>query len=50
MRAVTIRVDDISGVAGFVTPGDRVDVVLTRQQNASGQRQCRSGGGQQSAG
>lgn len=31
MRAVTIRVDDISGVAGFVTPGDRVDVVLTRQ-------------------
>ena len=30
-RAVTIRVDDISGVAGFVTPGDRVDVVLTRQ-------------------
>jgi pilus assembly protein CpaB len=31
-RAVTIRVDDISGVAGFVTPGDRVDVVLTRQQ------------------
>lgn len=32
-RAVTIRVDDISGVAGFVTPGDRVDVVLTRQQN-----------------
>lgn len=34
-RAVTIRVDDISGVAGFVTPGDRVDVVLTRQQGAS---------------
>lgn len=33
-RAITIRVDDISGVAGFVTPGDRVDVVLTRQQNA----------------
>jgi pilus assembly protein CpaB len=30
MRAVTIRVDEIAGVAGFVTPGDRVDVVLTR--------------------
>ena len=30
MRAVTIRVDDISGVAGFVVPGDRVDVALTR--------------------
>jgi pilus assembly protein CpaB len=34
MRAVTIRVDDISGVAGFVAPGDRVDVLLTRQQVA----------------
>ncbi len=36
-RAVTIRVDDISGVAGFVTPGDRVDIVLTRQQNGAPQ-------------
>jgi pilus assembly protein CpaB len=36
-RAVTIRVDDISGVAGFVTPGDRVDVVVTKQQNGSAQ-------------
>ena len=32
MRAVSIRVDDITGVAGFVTPGDRVDVLLTRQK------------------
>lgn len=32
-RAVTIRVDDITGVAGFVTPGDRVDVILTRQKS-----------------
>lgn len=30
MRAVTIRVDDVRGVAGFVNPGDRVDVVLSR--------------------
>ena len=30
MRAVTVRVDDITGVAGFVVPGDRVDVALTR--------------------
>ncbi|MFZ2101502.1 MAG: Flp pilus assembly protein CpaB, partial [Oricola sp.] len=30
MRAVTIRVDDITGVAGFVVPGDRVDIQLTR--------------------
>jgi pilus assembly protein CpaB len=29
-RAVTVRVDDVRGVAGFVLPGDRVDVVLIR--------------------
>jgi pilus assembly protein CpaB len=33
MKAVTIRVNDVEGVAGFVLPGDRVDVVLTRQQD-----------------
>ncbi len=31
MKAVTVRVNDVAGVAGFVLPGDRVDVVLTRQ-------------------
>jgi pilus assembly protein CpaB len=30
MRAVTISVNDVKGVAGFVQPGDRVDVLLTR--------------------
>lgn len=30
-RAVTVRVDDVRGVAGFVLPGDRVDVLLIRQ-------------------
>jgi pilus assembly protein CpaB len=30
MRAITIRVNDVNGVAGFVQPGDRVDVLLTR--------------------
>ena len=29
-KAVTIRVDDVLGVAGFVQPDDRVDVLLTR--------------------
>jgi pilus assembly protein CpaB len=29
-RAVTVRVDDVRGVAGFIQPGDRVDVVLIR--------------------
>lgn len=30
MRAATVRVDEVAGVGGFITPGDRVDVVLTR--------------------
>jgi pilus assembly protein CpaB len=30
MRAMTIRVNDVYGVAGFVLPGDHVDVLLTR--------------------
>jgi pilus assembly protein CpaB len=29
MRAVTVRVNDVSGVAGFVLPGMRVDVLVT---------------------
>jgi pilus assembly protein CpaB len=31
MKAVTIRVNDVDGVGGFVLPGDHVDIVLTRQ-------------------
>jgi pilus assembly protein CpaB len=30
MRAVAIRVNDVVGVAGFILPGDRVDVLYTR--------------------
>jgi pilus assembly protein CpaB len=30
MRAATIRMNDINGVAGFVLPGDHVDILLTR--------------------
>jgi len=30
MKAVTVRVNDVEGVAGFVLPGDHVDVLLTR--------------------
>lgn len=29
-RAFSIRIDALSGVAGFIAPGDRVDVMLTR--------------------
>ena len=30
MRAVSLRTSDVSGVAGFVLPGDRIDILLTR--------------------
>jgi pilus assembly protein CpaB len=29
MRAVTVPVDEVVGVAGFVKPGDRVDIIVT---------------------
>jgi pilus assembly protein CpaB len=34
-RAVTVRVDDVRGVAGFILPGDFVDVVLIAEDSAS---------------
>lgn len=30
MRAATVRINDVSGVAGFIQPSDRVDVLITR--------------------
>ena len=36
MKAVSIRVNDVLGVAGFVLPGDRVDVMLTRSIRQQG--------------
>src|SRR5262244_4506967 len=33
-RAVTVRVDDVRGVAGFVLPGDFVDIVLIGEDPA----------------
>jgi len=30
-RAAAVRIDDVSGVAGFVRPNDTVDVLITRQ-------------------
>ena len=32
MRAFTVRVDDVIGVAGFLLPGNRVDVVSARKE------------------
>ena len=36
MRAVTVPVSATSGVAGFVFPGDRVDLVLTQEVEGGG--------------
>jgi pilus assembly protein CpaB len=33
MRAAAVRVDDVVGVAGFVQPGDSVDVIVTIRQD-----------------
>jgi pilus assembly protein CpaB len=39
MRATSVRINDVSGVAGFVTPNDSVDVLITRTMaGASGQQ------------
>jgi pilus assembly protein CpaB len=35
MRAVTVGVDAVSGLAGLVWPGDRVDLILTQSQDGS---------------
>ena len=35
MRAVTVRVDDVIGVAGFLLPGNRVDVLAARREAGS---------------
>ena len=32
-RAVTVRVNDVLGVAGFLLPGNRVDILATRQED-----------------
>jgi pilus assembly protein CpaB len=37
-RAVTVSVDDVRGVAGFIYPGDYVDVVLTRTGSGEGKK------------
>jgi pilus assembly protein CpaB len=39
MRAVSVRVNEIVSVAGFVTPGTRVDVLLTGTPGAGGEQE-----------
>jgi pilus assembly protein CpaB len=38
MKAVAIRVNDVGGVAGFVVPGDHVDILMTRQKDGEAPR------------
>lgn len=35
MRAVSVRVNAVSGAAGFIMPGDHVDVILTQEISGS---------------
>lgn len=37
MRAVTVRVNDVAGVAGFVLPGMKVDVLVTGHPPSAGE-------------
>jgi pilus assembly protein CpaB len=39
MRAVSVRVNDVVSVAGFVQPGTRVDVLATGNEGSGNQRQ-----------
>jgi pilus assembly protein CpaB len=39
MRAVSVRVTDVVSVAGFVTPGTRVDVLLTGTPGTGGEQE-----------
>lgn len=42
MRAVSLRVNEVVGVAGFVLPGMRVDILLTGSPASSGSRVTRT--------
>lgn len=41
-RAVSVRVDDVVGVAGFLLPGNRVDVLATRKSGGSDGAEART--------
>lgn len=38
MRAATVRINDVSGVAGFIQPNDSVDVLITRTPPGANQQ------------
>ena len=50
MRAVSVRVNDVIGVAGYVLPGTKVDVLVTRQARRTSGRHDVEGDSEQRAG
>ncbi|MEY3881766.1 MAG: Flp pilus assembly protein CpaB [Pseudomonadota bacterium] len=36
-RAISVRVDDVVGVAGFILPNNRVDILITKKDRATSQ-------------
>jgi len=42
MRAISVKVDDVVGVAGFAVPGAHVDVVVTISQRGEGSQRDES--------
>ena len=41
-RAISVRVDDVVGVGGFLLPGNRVDVLATRQMGNDGNAESKT--------
>lgn len=41
-RAISVRVDDVVGVGGFLLPGNRVDVLATRQTGNDGNAESKT--------
>ncbi|MBF7728651.1 Flp pilus assembly protein CpaB [Pseudomonas sp. N040] len=42
MRAISVRVDDVVGVAGFLLPGNRVDVLATKKIGTSNEAESKT--------
>src|SRR5207253_5540270 len=41
-RAISLRVDDVVGVSGFLLPGNRVDVLATKQMGNNGNAESKT--------
>ena len=41
-RAISVRVDDVVGVAGFILPGNRVDILTTKMDRTTNQATTRT--------